>query len=208
MASVAHIVAIPWLWSHKWLYISGGLATRWTAVLAQGGWAVAVPSCRVQGASKFSHVPISRSLVELAMQLNKTQTLLSGDPQNGSHGLHGVIQRHLSSVSTVLCSAQGQEDWLPLAFGNSGNVWGWGPTSLKCVPVWGTQSPVNVTALLKDLSWNTGAPGRSWWCWKPGWSLAHTSSSFSSLASKVSLLFLLKVWHYYECQHRFLLVST
>lgn len=123
-------------------------------------------------------------------------------------GLHGVSQGHLSSVSTVLCSAQGQKDWFPLAFRDSGNeradVWGWGPTRLKCVHV----SPVNVTALLKDLSWNTVAPGRSWWCWNPSWSLVHTSFSFSALASKVSLLFLLKTRHNYECQHRFLLVST
>lgn len=31
-------------------------------------------------------------------------------------GFHGVSQKHLSSVSTVLCSAQGEEDFLPLVF--------------------------------------------------------------------------------------------
>lgn len=176
-----------------WLYMTGGLAVRWTAVLVQAYWGVAAPCCKRQWVSTSSNVLINRSLLEPAVQLCKIPTC----PQELPKGwLHGVGQRHLSSVSAALCSAQGQEDCLPLASGNSGNeradVWEWGPTSLKCVHVSGTQSPVNVTAFLKRFL-NAAAPGRSWWCWKPSWSIAHTSPSFSLTASKVRLLFQLKL---------------
>lgn len=97
MAFVAHIVAIQWLWRHKWLAMTGGLAIRWRAVLVQGYWAAAVPCCK---RSEPVLLPMSPSTGRFLSQpcSCKIQTLPKG-------GLHGAGQSHLSSVSAALCSA-------------------------------------------------------------------------------------------------------